>query len=72
VLFLGLLLLFFGLFFRWAPLEETNSAIFRYFLLISGLFFVAPPPTGKFSANALVSISNSDTGTVNAPQDRDY
>jgi len=33
-------------------MEESNSAIFRYFLLIFGLFFVGPLP-GKFSADAL-------------------
>jgi len=49
VLFLGLFLLFFGLFFRWPPLKETNSAIF---LLIFGLFSVGSPP-GKFSADNL-------------------
>jgi len=32
-------------------LEEANSAIFRYFLLI----FRCPPPPGKFSADALAA-----------------
>jgi len=55
----GLKVLFFGLFCYFSvffplasPLEEANSAIFRYFLLIFGLFSVAPPP-GKFSADVL-------------------
>jgi len=44
VLFFGLFLLFLGLFFRCPlPLEEANSAIFRYFLLIFGLFSVGLP-----------------------------
>jgi len=64
LLFFGLFLLFFGLFcyflaffcyflafFPLAPLEDANSAIFWYFLLIFGLFFRCPP--GKFSADAL-------------------
>jgi len=38
-------------FFHWPPLEEAKSAIFWYFLLIFGIFSVAPP--GKFSADAL-------------------
>jgi len=41
------------LFFVGPPLEEANIAIFRNFLLIFGLFSVAPP--GKFSADALAS-----------------
>jgi len=43
--------LFFGLFFQLPsppPLEKANSAVFRYFLIIFGLFSVA-----KFSADAL-------------------
>jgi len=44
---------YFLVFFSDAPLvEETNSAIFRCFLLIFGLFFPCLP-LGKFSANAL-------------------
>jgi len=41
-------------FFRWPSLwKRLNSAIFRYFLLIFGLFFRWPRPPGKFYADAL-------------------
>jgi len=60
--YFSLFLLFFGPFFAifdffsLAPLEEENSAIFWYFLLIFCLFFHCTPLPGKFFAGALVGI----------------
>jgi len=57
----GLKVLFFGLFcYFWSSyplpptLEEANSAIFRYFLLIFGLFCVGPPLLENFLPTPLV------------------
>jgi len=51
VLFFGLFFAVFRSFFRWFPWKR-QIVLFSVFLLIFGLFSVAPPP-GKFSADAL-------------------
>jgi len=51
VLYFGLYFVIFRSFFRCLlplPWKRLNSAIFRYFLLIFGLFFVALPPWKMF------------------------
>jgi len=61
VIFFGLLLLFFGLFFVAPPSEEANSAIFRYFLLIFGLFFRWLPLLENFLSTPLARAAANDT-----------
>jgi len=58
VLFFGLFC-YLSVFFPLPPLEEANSAIFWYFLLIFSLFFVASTPE-KIFADAL----GKDTKTM--------
>jgi len=40
-----------------ASLEEANSAIFWYFLLIFGLFFVVPLPLENFLLTLLIVLN---------------